>query len=100
MRYPYFHGPDPDRWDDPGTYTDAEANTVHNDSYEWPHSLGEVVSVLAASGLTIEFLHEFDHLCWKGMACMAPGAEPDTWVLPEHRDSVPLMYSIRARKPS
>ena len=31
---------------------------------------------------------------------MAPGAEPDTWVLPEHRESVPLMYSIRARKPA
>ena len=100
IRYPYFPRTEPLYFDDPGTYTDAEAKTVHNDSYEWPHSLGEVISALAASGLTIEFLHEFDHLMWKGMECMAPGEEPNIWVIPEHRESVPLMYSIRARKPS
>ena len=100
IRYPYFPRTEPLFFDDPGTYTDGEANTIHNDSYEWPHSLGEVITALAGNGLTIEFLHEFDRLTWKGMACMAPGAEPDTWVLPEHRESVPLMYSIRARKPA
>ena len=25
---------------------------------------------------------------------------PDRWILPEHRESVPMMYSLRARKPA
>ncbi len=62
--------------------------------------MGSIVTAIAQAGLVIEFLHEFDHLCWQQLSWMAPGEEPGAWVLPEHRESVPLMYSIRARKPS
>ena len=100
IRYPYFPRTEPLFFDDPGSYTDGEAKTVHNDSYEWSHTMGSIVTAIAQAGLAIEFLHEFDHLCWQQLSWMAPGEEPGTWVLPEHRESVPLMYSIRARKPS
>ena len=99
VRYPYFHGPEPDRWDDPGTYADPTAVTVENETYEWSHPIGSIVTAIAQAGLVIEFLHEFDHLCWEAFRWMAPGEEPGTWVLPGHRDSIPLAYSIRARKP-
>ena len=100
VRYPYFHGPAPDRWDDPGAYAGPTAETTENLTYEWSHTMGSIVTAIAQAGLVVEFLHEFDHLCWQQLSWMAPGEEPGAWVLPEHRDSVPLMYSIRARKPS
>ena len=100
VRYPYFHVPEPDRWDEPGSYTDPTAETVENVSYEWTHTLGAVVTAQAQAGLVIEFLHEFDRLFWKNFPFMTPGEEPNTWVLPEHRASVPLAYSICARKPA
>ena len=100
LRYPYFHGPEPDRWDDPGTYADVTAETTENETYEWSHSMGSIVTAIAEAGLVIEFLHEFDHLCWQQLPWMEPGPEPGTWVLPGERESIPLMYSLRARKPS
>ena len=30
-------------WDEPGTYADPDAPTVHNRSIEWNHGLGAVV---------------------------------------------------------
>ena len=99
VRYPYFHAPEPDRWDEPGTYTDPAAATTENVTYQWAHTLGQMVTALAQAGLVIEFLHEFDSLFWKPLPFMVPGEEADTWVLPEHRESVPLGYSLRARKP-
>ena len=100
LRYPYFHGPEPDRWDDPGTYADPTAETTENETYEWSHTMGSIVSAIAGAGLTIEFLHEFDYLCWEGLRSMVPGEHPGTWVLPDNRASIPLQYSLRARKPS
>ncbi len=100
VRYPYFHAPEPDRWEEPGSYADPAAETVENVSYEWTHTLGTVVTALGQAGLVIEFLHEFDRLFWKQFPFMTPGEEPDSWVLPEHRASIPLAYSIRARKPA
>ena len=98
LRYPYFARAEPLRAHDPGSYVDAAAETVHNEAYEWLHPLGEVVSALAAAGLTVEFLHEFDYTLYERFRFMR--REGRAWTLPEHRASVPLLYSIRARKPA
>ena len=99
IRYRYFRGPEPDRWEEAGTYADTAAETHENVSYEWSHTLGQIVTALAQAGLVIEFLHESDVVPWKQFPFMVEGEEPGTWVLPEHRASVPLQFSLRARKP-
>ena len=98
VRYPYFHGPEPDRWDEPGTYADPTAETTANETYEWSHSMGSIVTAIGEAGLAIEFLHEFDYLCWQAFPWMEPGDIPGTFVLPGRRESIPLAYSLRARK--
>ena len=100
VRYPYFRGPEPDRWDEPGTYAEPAAETVENETYEWSHTIGAIVTAIARAGLVIEFLHEFDSLRWQAFPWMEPGEEAGSWVLPGHRANVPLAYSIRARKPA
>ncbi len=94
----YFPTARPLRFDEPGTYTDRDAPTVNNESYEWPHTLGEIVSAIAAAGLTIEFLHELDHTVYEAF----PYYERDgrSWRVPDTLPTVPLLYSIRARKPA
>ena len=57
----YFQGEEPYVWDEPGTYADFEAETVHNRTYEWNHALGHVVSAVIEAGLILEFLHEHDY---------------------------------------
>ena len=100
IRYPYFHAPEPDRWDGTGTYTDPAADTTERVTYEWTHTIGQIVTALAQAGLVIEFMHESDSLFWKRFPFMVAGEALGTWLLPEHRESVPLVYSLRARKPA
>ncbi|MFI8438048.1 class I SAM-dependent methyltransferase [Streptomyces sp. NPDC079020] len=96
VMYDYFSR---EAWVDetPGTYADLDAPTVHNRSVEWQHTVGDVVSALAAAGLRIEFLREHD---------VAPVARfgtlehhPDgLYRFPADRPRIPLMYSIKASR--
>src|SRR3954447_5764327 len=61
VEYDYFQDESPRVWDEPGTYADFDAETVHNVTYEWNHTLGNVVSAVSAAGLNVELLHEFDY---------------------------------------
>ena len=89
-----------DAWVDetPGTYADLEARTVHNRSVEWQHPVGDVISSLASAGLRIEFLHEHDATLFPRFGDLERTAE-GFYRFPASRPSIPLMYSLRARKP-
>lgn len=83
--------------DVPGTYADADAETVNNRSVEWLHGIGDVVTALAGAGLRVELLHEHDLTLFERFSCLERC--PDgTYVMPPDRPRVPLMYSIRARR--
>jgi len=101
VRYPYFGSSEPTVYEPDGgesyTYTDG-VTPLETAAYEWNHSLGEIVSSLAAAGLTIEFLHEFPFSGWRALPGMVRG-DDGWWRLPEHNDSVPHLYSIKAHKP-
>ena len=88
----------PWRYDEPGTYADLTAPTIHNRSVEWHHGLGDVVSALAGAGLRIELLHEHDYTLsprWPFLERREHG----TYHLPAGVPSFPLMYSLRATLP-
>lgn len=91
---PYFHT-EPLVWDEPGTYADRDASTMHNRSMEWNHGLGAVVSALVAAGLRIEFLHEHDHTLFARWPFLERASD-GTYRLPERVPSLPLMYSLLA----
>ena len=94
-RVPIHVVTEPLEWDEPGTYADLEAPTVHNRSMEWNHGLGAVVSAVIAAGLRVEFLHEHDHTLfprWPFLERRADG----TYHLPEGMPSLPLMYTLLA----
>ena len=50
LEHTYFEEPDPYVDDSDQTYTDADGPLVHVRSYEWNHSLGEVVTALVERG--------------------------------------------------
>lgn len=97
VEHDYFGGGAPQIWDEPGTYADLSAETVHNVTYEWNHTLGGVVSVVIGAGLTLEFLHEHDYTLFPRWPMLEKSGF-DTYRLPEGTPSIPLMYSLRARK--
>ena len=81
-----------------GSYADPTADVDAEVEHGWNHSLGEVVTTLAANGLVIELLDEKRVLDWPAPFLSDRG--DGTYVWPEGtRGSLPLMYSLRARKP-
>ena len=68
------------------------------DTYEWFHSLQDILMALIDAGLQIELFHEQDFSVYRmreGMIVDSRGL----WRLPETVPPLPLMFSIRARKP-
>lgn len=96
VTWSYFHREEPTRWEPEGDYADRDA-TVKQPSYEWTHSLSDIVNALIGAGLNIEFLHEFPVCSYR----WAPFAEQDSdgWWRVEG-DRVPLTFSIKATKPN
>ncbi len=95
--YDYFHE-SPKAWDEPGTYADGGAATVHNRSFDWTHGLGKVVTALLDAGLRIEFLHEFEYTVFERWPFLEKRGH-DEYRLPAGMPRIPLMYSIKAWKP-
>jgi SAM-dependent methyltransferase len=98
VTYDYFQE-GPEVWDEAGTYANLEAETVNNRTYEWLHTLGDVVSAVIDANLILELLHEHDYTLFPQWPFLEKSGF-DTYRLPEGTPSLPLMYSLRARKPS
>lgn len=94
LEYPYFHSPDPMKFEDSGNYADPD-NAFKHDSYEWSHSLGEIVTDLIKAGLKIEYLHEFPY---SPTNCCTFFVEdkPGRYVIKKYPNLVPIVFSIRA----
>ncbi len=99
IAYPYFTPEEPLTFDEGGSYADPDARTEHTLTHEWPHPVGAVVTALIDAGLRIEFLHEFPFTVYQAFPFMKRSGD-GYWRLPEHAESVPLLYSIKATKPA
>ena len=75
----------------------AGTETPETPSYEWQHSLSDIVCALIDAGLKIEFLHEFPFTLYQAHPLMERGND-GWWRLPGHNESVPQMFSIRATR--
>ena len=76
----------------------AGSELIESPCFEWQHSLGDVVTALAAAGLLIEGLREYPYCAYRAFPHMVHG--PDGWWrFPDGNESIPQMFSIRARKP-
>jgi 2-polyprenyl-3-methyl-5-hydroxy-6-metoxy-1,4-benzoquinol methylase len=102
VHYPYFPQPEPMRFENDGSYASA-AECSYKVTYEWSHSLSEIVNALISAGLTIEFLHEFPYACYKMFPFMVQDEEgwwrlaPREGVPREWDGSIPMTFSLKAR---
>lgn len=91
----YFHG----ELEFPaGEPTYVGDGLIDSPCYEWQHSLGDVVSAICAAGLRIESLREFPFCHYRAFPHMVRGSD-GWWRFPENNESIPQMFSLKARKP-
>ena len=95
----YFTTPEGDWSDTPGTYVDWSLPTEHNETVEWTHPLGAVVRALLGAGLVLEHLAEYDYTLFERWPFLERRAD-GTYHLPTSAPRLPLMYSLRARRPT
>lgn len=95
-RYRYFGDGSAQAWDDESTYA-GEGTVAHPRTYEWPHSLGEIVGSLLDAGLRIVHFDEGRMLPWRFSSRMVE--VPGGYAWPEgERDLLPCTYTIVARR--
>ncbi|MCE6996117.1 class I SAM-dependent methyltransferase [Saccharothrix sp. S26] len=99
LRHDYLEGRGAVVRDSTYTYTDGPALTSATASYEWRHSLGELVTTLVRAGLRIDSLTETDELPWPRWARMTR-AESGWWTLPDDDPKIALLFGLKASKPA
>lgn len=86
----YFGGGRPNVVSKDASYAVSDVGLEHQETHEWVHPVGDVVSALAAAGLVIDFLHEHpgDH---HSPTSLSATEQPTP--------QLPALYSIRAHRP-
>jgi len=82
-----------------GSYADRNAVTRQKVCYQWNYPLGKLVSALIAAGLQLEFLHEFPYTVFQQFPFLELGTD-DYYRLPGGQELVPLLFSIKGKKPT
>lgn len=97
LTYRYFGDGTALSWDEPGTYV-GEGTVTHTRTYEWPHPVSEIVTVLLKHGLTIVALEEGTTLPWKFSERMVE-LDDGNFAYPDaERALVPCTLTVVARK--
>ncbi|MCK4565765.1 MAG: class I SAM-dependent methyltransferase [Candidatus Thorarchaeota archaeon] len=97
VRYPYFQGKEPLVFEDEGSYADKDAKTGKMKTYEWNYPISKIINALIKAGFRIDFFNEFNYSSYKALPFLIEG-EGGRWFLPEKKDSVPMMFSLKATK--
>ncbi len=93
---PYFREAGPVHWPDGLTYA-AETGPV-GETVEWAHSLAETVQSLLDAGLVLERLREYPYCSYRSHAFLVE--RDGRWVHATHPGGLPLLFSLRARRPA
>lgn len=96
LKYSYFPEPQPLAFEETKSYAGGEAHE-RVIIYQWNHNLGEVVTALAKAGLRIEFVHEFPYTV-SGCYPFLVEVGPEKFVMKDHPEGIPLLFSIRATR--
>jgi SAM-dependent methyltransferase len=97
IAHPYFEQPEPYADDSGETYTDADRALVNTRTYEWNHSIGEVVTALVDRGMRIDRLEEHDWTVDRQFEWLDE-VSPHLWTPRPGLPRVPLTYTVAATK--
>jgi ubiquinone/menaquinone biosynthesis C-methylase UbiE len=98
LDFPYVND-GPRTFTEAGSYAAPDAETVHNTTVQFAHSLGEVITAAVHAGLVIEYVGEHVEVETEvGRGLLPPDADGlIRWRI--DGELLPILYSLRARKP-
>jgi SAM-dependent methyltransferase len=93
----YFEEREPYVDDSGETYTDADRALVNTRTYEWNHSIGQVVTALIDRGMRIDRLEEHDWTVDSQFPWLVEAA-PGHWTTAPGSPRLPLSYTVVATR--
>jgi SAM-dependent methyltransferase len=96
--FPYFERPEPQVWDQGGTYVQTDAVFTHNVTHEWSHGLGEIVTALLDEGLAVTGLTEHDSVPWNALPGMMVEIGGGEWRLADRPWRLAHSFTLQAVK--
>jgi SAM-dependent methyltransferase len=99
LQHTYFEEAEPFVDDSDVTYTDGDRPITARRSYEWNHSIGEIVTALLRNGLQLESLVEHDWTAFHAFPWLVADAD-GCWRIPPGHARIPLSYTVLARRPA
>ena len=96
-KFSYFHNVEPLECKVEYTYTDSDTKLKNQLTYEWTHSLSDIINSLINAGLYIEYLNEFSYTFYQCYPFLVQD-EQGWWRIPESDEDFPLMFSLKAKK--
>jgi SAM-dependent methyltransferase len=97
LRHAYDADGAPEVLDESTDYADETATLANTRTFEWAHPLGETLTALLDTGLTLDFLHEHYAVPWRMLRSLVPAGD-GLWGWPGEK-WLPLAVSIGATKP-
>jgi len=96
VAYPYFHSSEPLKVESTGIYADPTKELSQKVSYQWLHTLSDVINAISQADMKLEFLHEFPYLVYQKFPFMEQ-CDEGWWRLKNGPD-IPLLFSMQAVK--
>jgi len=98
VNYPYFETPEPDIFEDAGTYVETDIVFGHTTTHTWNHGLGEVITALLDAGMELTAFDEHRSVPWEALPGSMIRDAQGEWHLNTRPERVPLTYTLQARK--
>lgn len=92
-----YFGSGPHRYTSNASYADGDTPLSQTDSYQWEHSLSELMTALRTVRLTVDAFGEYPYCEWQRFPSLER-ANDGYFHLPESAPQVPLLFSLRARR--
>jgi len=96
--YPYFETPEPDVFEDAGTYVETDSVFTHTTTHTWNHGLAEVITALLDAGMELTAFAEHRSVPWEALPGNMICDTDEEWHLKTRPERVPLTYTLQARK--
>jgi SAM-dependent methyltransferase len=96
--YPYFERPEPNVFDDDGTYVSTDTVFQNTVTHEWNHGLAETITALMDAGLELTALAEHDSAPWAALPGMMVQSDDGEWRLADRPWRLPCTYTLQAVK--
>ena len=85
-------------FDESESYVTIERPLSATTSHSWNHGLGEIVTALLESGMTLTSLTEHDSVPWNALPGQMEKDQNDDWRLIEGRERLPMTYTLTATR--